>query len=117
MRLADALPWFATVVRREPPTTIGTTVGLVQQRPLVIEHDAEFLDPPRSSNIPHRASRMPVTFWQRDYGIWSEPMFVAETIDALHPQAATPYGSFLPDHDRVNRHVPSHIAYGTLFQD
>lgn len=72
-------------------------------------------DPVRQGAVPSRPSKWDFTFWWHDQNRTQEERFTIGQVPRTH-RAAVMSGRQPGVPDRANIRVPSHVAYGSLFQ-
>jgi hypothetical protein len=104
------------VFRRQPPGQTGLTAEYVHVRtPIIEQGEVGVCDTPRQSDIPSRPSRWDITFWWHDQNRVAEGQFIMPHLPSAR-QLGIMRGRMRSDPQRVNIPVPSHVAYGSLFQ-
>lgn len=103
---------------REPPTTIGLTGGIAQERVFVGVNPQA---PPESIrqgvDTPSRPGRMPIAILTGiDPQSVAEGRFVAGQVNMDMPLAQFPLARQNPQRDRVNIPVPPHTALGSYYE-
>lgn len=104
------------VFRREPPGQTGLTAELVHVRVPVQKCPQQAPDPIRQGDTPARPAVSEVTFWWHDQTRTQEDRFTMGHIPRDPRIAGLQRGRMSSDPQRVNIPVPSHVAYGSLFQ-